>query len=922
MDTTNSAIDLRIWGKERGLPRAYPLLWHLADTAAVAGSLWDRFLTPNQRSLIAVGLEIDEEHARALVMLWAGLHDLGKATPGFQSGHEVLFRPLLADPAYGGERGSRKLRHERATQLTLDELLKESGYEATGVRVRSKRPSYRVAQILGGHHGRFCRHDQNDKDSRHLGKGGWDEQRRLFVKVLAEMLGNPSPPSRVDARAAVLISGLVVLADWLASQERFLTKQLESLPAEVAAHTVQAHFASLRAPAERLLAEAGLGLPQLRDVNFEEAFPFSPNPLQRSIIRELIPRLTGPGLLVVTAATGDGKTEAALLAARMLAKVARASGFYLALPTMATADEMYGRVRKFATRVAEGPAAMTLLHSMSWLTSAYQAQAATGLEGTSDVSSEDHDAHVVAPDWLRGRRRGLLAPLAVGTIDQALIAALSTKHNALRMLGLSGKVFIVDEAHAYDDYMQDILRKLLNWLGALRCPVILLSATLPASQVHELARSYRRGAGLPDDVPADVHYPGWLFVPAEPDQELVRISSTDQARVVANRQIDLHVDVEPVHHINKAEVDPGDSLDRRAVIRRRLSPLLTDKGCAAVICNTVDDAQTTYEMLRAWAGHRAEVRLLHARFPAYQREEITGELSRRLGKGVADRPSKMIIVATQVIEMSLDLDFDLVISDLAPIAQLLQRAGRCHRHSRDRFAWAAQPRLVVLDPRNGGNFAKPQHWGEIYHPYLLRATHLRLAGLTRIAVPEHVQEHVEAVHGPALHDNPILQKEQSEHRAESMARRQIAELGEIPDPEVLGDLAGLSEHDLPDTYATTRLGVESVRVLCCYLDADGRPWLDPGHRRPLPVRGSGDKGRFTSDDLREILKLTIPVRETILTGYEPPAQLPSRWQKTAWLRDVRALWFQSVSTGPLPISINGREVYLHADLGLIARRFV
>src|SRR5690606_39019648 len=117
----------------RGLPRPYPLLWHLVDTAVVAGVLWDRFLTANQRSMIAAGMGVDEQHAKALVMLWAGLHDLGKATPGFQSGVKELFQPLLADPAYGGERGSRALRHEHTTQLALVRLLKESGYGATGI---------------------------------------------------------------------------------------------------------------------------------------------------------------------------------------------------------------------------------------------------------------------------------------------------------------------------------------------------------------------------------------------------------------------------------------------------------------------------------------------------------------------------------------------------------------------------------------------------------------------------------------------------------------------------------------------------------------------------------------------------------------------------------------------------------------------
>jgi len=692
------------------------------------------------------------------------------------------------------------------------------------------------------------------------------------------------------------------------------------VPTNSSVEAVAAHLAGLRGRAIRLLDEAGLGVPLLRQATFEEVFPFSPNALQRSIRDELLPRVDGPGLLIVTAATGDGKTEGALLAARRLAEVSDASGFYFALPTMATADQMYKRAREFTTRVAGGPAAVTLLHSLSWLNAAYEGFPPDESQGNTDVASSDEDTLTAAPDWLKGRRRGLLAGFSVGTIDQALMAALTTRHNALRLLGLSGKVFIVDEAHSYDDYMRAVLCKLLTWLGSMRCSVILLSATLPASHVRSLVAAYRRGAGLPPPPPEPVPYPGWVFVPAHSDRPSVTISAKAQTAVATGRRIPLRLDIRPVRHRSESETTTNDPFDRRAALEAALTPLVQDRGYAAVVCNTVDDAQQTYEMTREWVKDRAEVYLLHSRFPSGQREEITQRIVALLGKDGTERQKKVIVVATQVIEQSLDLDFDLVVSDLAPLAQLLQRAGRCHRHHRLRPTWARTPRLVILDPHHDGSYAKPRRWGSVYHDYLLRATHLRLNGVEMIRIPEDVQEHMEAVYSPTGIIDPQLKEEHADYRVDEMVGRQAAELWTIPDPGSLGDLSLLSESEIADGQAATRLGAESVRVLCCYLDPDGRQWLDPHRRHPLPHRGSGADGRFQPDDIRSLLKLSIPVRESLISGYEPDAERPARWEKTPWLSELRPLWFPIAPAGPHPIEIGGRLVRLDRDLGLIIRR--
>lgn len=914
MGLDHDEVDAGIWGKSRHLPVPYPLLWHSIDAAAVAGVLWDRYLTPNQRRLIADGLGVDVAHARSLIMFYAGLHDVGKATPGFQRLNEIAYKTLLNGGSYEDVAGDGSLRHDTAGQLALPDLLALLGYPRSARRV-SGRPAYRVAQIVGGHHGRFQQTSGPHGGRLHLGEGGWARQRAALVRVVHEAVGSPGPPLAISTPASVLVTGLVILADWLASQEHFIRQQLSRVPQRTDVATVSAHLAALAGPATALVDEAGLGMPSFRAAGFEDMFGNRPNALQRSVIDELLPIIDGPGLAVVTAATGHGKTEAALVATRQLAEVSGANGFFFALPTMATSDEMYLRVRNFATKLAAGPAPVTLLHSMSWLNIEYNARTAGGLGDPDTVLSDDPSPDVMPTDWLRGRKRGLLAPMAVGTIDQALLAALTTKHNALRLLGLSGKVFVVDEAHAYDDYMTSLLRRLLNWLGAYGCPVVLLSATLPSTQTATLVRAYQEGAGV-EPTTVTVPYPGWTFVPAAHKRDPISISAAARDALVASRSVTYALDVRPVRHLSGPERDPA---DRRVVVRQVLTPVAERGGCAAVVCNTVNDAQETYRMLRDWAPHGVDVMLLHSRFPARRREELTTDIRRRLGKD-GDRSRPTIVVATQVIEQSLDLDFDLLVTDLAPMAQLLQRAGRCHRHVRPRPSWAEQPRVVVLDPRgpDGVEHAKPAAWGDVYARYLLRATHLRLKGIDSITVPHEVQEHMEAVYVPQpIHHDPVLSAEYDAYRAEAMAARGTAELGIIPEPAEVSDLVALSHTDTPEWRAATRLGAESDRLLCCYLDPAGGQWLDPQQRHPLPQAGSGPDGRFTNEEVRSILQETIPVRAGLLIGYEPPAALPASWSNNGWLRGLRPLWFSISPTGPARAVWGRRMAYLDPDLGLV-----
>ncbi|MGA4842164.1 CRISPR-associated endonuclease Cas3'' [Streptomyces sp. G45] len=520
----SEATDGRMWGKEWGLPRPYPVICHLLDTAAAFGVLWDVLLSDRVRERIAVALGLSVSEARAVGSFWAALHDLGKITPPFQAQVPNAFAAVQDDPGYAfapGAADERAFRHEMATHWAVALLLEEAGYPGHRRRMRQA-VWHQVAQMLGGHHGCFGQvllaKEMADPSGYQpgLGEEGWAVQRGAhFTELRRLTCADAVPTGGLPAELSVIVSSLVVIADWLASQKDVIVPRLPPEDWRASAEELDAHWDRARAAAPNWVSRAQLGRAQFEAESFGEMFPFTPNALQGDLASRF-PELVaakGAGLLLVTAPTGDGKTEAALYAASVLGRAAGARGLYFALPTMATADAMFPRVRKFALSAMGGERALTLLHSMAWLSPLYAEGDAAGEEAEvpDGEISADTETATAAGTWLRGHKRGLLAPLGAGTIDQALSGVLPLKHNALRLFGLSDKVLVVDEAHAYGPWMHQLLVRLLEWLGAFRAPVILLSATLTGRTATSLVDAYRRGAGFLEPSVVEPQYPGWLF---------------------------------------------------------------------------------------------------------------------------------------------------------------------------------------------------------------------------------------------------------------------------------------------------------------------------------------------------------------------------------------------------------------------------
>ncbi|MHB1416581.1 MAG: CRISPR-associated helicase Cas3', partial [Chloroflexota bacterium] len=446
-------------------------------------------------------------------------------------------------------------------------------------------------------------------------------------------------------------------------------------------------------------------------------------------------------LAIVEAPMGEGKTEAGLLLAARLAARGGARGLYFALPTVATSNQMYERVRShLAGWAGDGErVGLLLINGQAELSPQY----AEALAQQRAPGNRDPDDPIEVDSWLLPRKRSLLSPYGVGTVDQAMMAALNVRHVTLRLLGLAGKVVLIDEVHAYDTYMSTVIDRLLAWLRALGASVVLLSATLPSARRRQLVAAFtgREAAATT----ADEAYPLVTIADADADgpPRRLAVSGVAAAKTVA------------------LERRP-DGEGERAANARYLVDRLGEGGCACWICNTVDEAQRCYMTLRKVGAAlppdlRPEVLLFHARFPLERRQQIEKEVLGRFGPG-GERPRRAVLVATQVVEQSLDLDFDLMATQLAPVDLLLQRLGRLHRHAdTPRPAGLASPCLVLLEPPRGGDggFAFGPY-GYVYEPFVLLKTLLALQGLGTVEVPDAVRTLVEAVYDDRPPDEAAL----------------------------------------------------------------------------------------------------------------------------------------------------------------------
>jgi CRISPR-associated endonuclease/helicase Cas3 len=498
-----------------------------------------------------------------------------------------------------------------------------------------------------------------------------------FVQVMQEVFRpQPLPRPKDDREVAALgwhLAGRATLADWIGSRQTWFPYVPPDAVADPAAYLWD--HALPRAAAAIAAAGLSVAAPAPFD-GLRHLFPGISLPSPVQAWAESVPLPEGPLLAVVEDLTGSGKTEAAVTLAHRLMAAGRADGVYLALPTMATANAMFGRLADCYRSLfrPEAKPSLALAHARAGLDPRFAVAIGPGIVGNERPTTEpaDQPAEVQCAAWLgQDRRRALLAQVGVGTLDQALMAALPVQHAALRLQGLSGKVLVVDEAHAFDPYMRRELVALLRFHAALGGSAVLLSATLPRVVRQMLVDAFRDGLGATRTELTRDEYPLTTLAAAKDVAETPCAVRDGLSRRVAVTRLE----------------DTGAALER-------ITAAAQGGAAVAWIRNTVDEAIAAAAELQA---RGLKPLLFHARFAMADRLAIEAEVLRRFGRGSQGDVRRCLLVATQVIEQSLDLDFDLLCTDLAPADLLIQRAGRLWRHQRGERP-VPSPELLVVSP--------------------------------------------------------------------------------------------------------------------------------------------------------------------------------------------------------------------------------
>lgn len=643
----------------------------------------------------------------------AATHDIGKVSTHFYNKlHDACKLPLLPDINFELEKNWGG--HAGVSQATAKAL---------------NAPEY-IAEILGGHHGFAPDLGGKTALAEQFGGAAWQSERKRLVEALEEALQEKWPEINNYAIAR-LIAGLTSVADWIGSGQHF------DNPNE-----------DWQSKIQQALDEAGFIKPTIqRGLSFEQVFGFSPRETQSLLIEQA----SIPGVYVLEAPMGLGKTEAALYVAYQLLEKGQASGIYFALPTQLTSNKIYDRFNTFLTQIlAENcpHKKALLLHANAWLM-----ETEMGEEGRPGGA------------WFNQSKRGLLAPFAVGTIDQALMAAMNVKHGFVRAFGLAGKVVILDEVHTYDAYTGTLMDALIKLLQELDCTVIVLSATLNQERRQQLI-------GKPT---SSMAYP------------LITALAKNTEQVI-EREV-----TPPKASLTQLQLIQDENLALEEALKR------AEQGQQVLwLENTVKEAQERYLQLAARAKNLgADCGLLHSRFTFEHRQNLEEKWVNLYGKPAWENNKKgngqdkrneqgRILIGTQVLEQSIDIDADFLVSQFAPTDMLLQRFGRLWRHEHTprntqavQEAWLLVPELekAITNPKTA--FGSSAY---VYSPYVLCRSLEVWQKLTQVSLPNDIRTLIEATYQTRTEEGDMARwlhelEEGTTHRKGRKALQQMAYTG-------------------------------------------------------------------------------------------------------------------------------------------------
>ena len=656
----------------------------------------------------------------------AALHDLGKISPGFQRKCEAwLEENDLATVARNGcWDTAMETDHGKVSHAAIQTFLTQSGID--------RKTAKYVSTVLGAHHGRLNQpSDRGYQPSKRMSDAysniDWDAERMMNAQMVWDrFLEGKIPFSLSDDSASIWwLAGLTSVADWIGSDERFFPSKFNEKPVDSAQAAANA------------LDVIGFRNPQfVEDLSFHDLFHDPKEPEKIWIPNEMQTKthatICGPGVYVIEAPMGMGKTEAALWAAYQLLISGKAIGLYFALPTQATSNRIHLRMNDFLGRIAPETPASRLIHGNSWL----MTNDCDIFPIATEKQSPPYTDARIGRDWFASTKRALLAPFGVGTVDQALLGVVAAKHFFVRHFALAGKVVVLDEVHSYDLYTGTLIDKLITTLEGLGCTVIILSATLTGKRREQIVFH-------PENVEKEGERPyplitgrneGHSFKPvatAPPDTRTIKINFITSKKAVEE------------------------------AIR-----IAQNGGSVLWICNTVDAAQKQYRRFVESAQRGFPVGLLHSRFPFWRREELESKWMERFGKNGITRCAS-ILVATQIVEQSVDLDADLMVTELAPTDMLLQRVGRLWRHKREQRPVDVARLCIVKEIKSLMEFRNMEPdaildtlggKAHVYDPFVLLRTLQLWKNYPKIDIPSQIRELIEATYRDRGDDPQSWQK--------------------------------------------------------------------------------------------------------------------------------------------------------------------
>lgn len=831
-----------------------PLWMHLEDTAEIMEKLLENFASESLNN----SCELSSNELRKVALFIAYTHDIGKATIGFQhkisnnTGQRVGFLEK-----YGIEMPD-ILTNINKTPHTIagEEIL---------IYFECKK---NIAAVIGAHHGiptdKSSVKDQNLKRNKRdiVGYenyfGSAENNREVIEKSWQKIIDNAllksgyksiSELPEINMKAQMLLIGLLITADWIASNTKYFPlididddePESSPYPMRVDIAWEKIEFTEMWEPF----------ITAYSDSQFKNSFGFNPSEIQREIIN-IASKVENPGLVILEAPMGCGKTEAALSVAELLAAKFKKNGLFFGLPTQATANGIFPRIKNWAEKQSE-----EIYHSIELKHgSASFNEAFANLQR--EIPDEDSGSGLIVHSWFNDNKKVCLANFVVATVDHMLMMALKRRHVMLLHLGMSEKVVVIDEVHAYDAYMNRYLERALRWLGAYGTPVILLSATLPTQRRNSLVKAYLQLKDSEKTFEENIAYPLVTWT----DGNIIKQQALSYSKPNKNAIIKKCHEEDILENINNA---------------------IKSGGCVGIIMNTVKRAQQIADKVRS--NITEDVLLYHAQYIMSDRAKKENELLRRIGKNsTTDIRSGFVVVGTQVLEQSLDIDFDLLITDICPMDLLLQRIGRLHRHERDQRPESLKNPICYVITEEYENEKTASEY--IYGSWLLKTTLSFLPD--EIVIPKDISVLVQKVYNFSDESDEykkyILEQEMSESRANAFI---------LKEPKYK-DIHGMLERSVYDSNAeaSVRDGISSVEVIAMKKLCDNSiKFMDN-----TPV-----SNELTDEECRKIAeqKLKLPARfcqewnidKTIMEIENSCIPYISKWQDSHWLAGQLVLFF-------------------------------